>query len=73
MIKKTWIIPHEAFEIFGWMFLDGFDVLKLYLYRLAAKAAKVSFSHFWKEKKICLLWRNTRRKKNLEFKTSKGD
>ncbi len=29
-IKKTWIIPHEAFEVFGWTFLDGFefDVLK---------------------------------------------
>ncbi len=40
MIKKIWITPHKAFESFGWTFLDGFDVLKLY--RLPAKAAKVS-------------------------------
>ncbi len=32
------------------MFLDGFDVLKLHLNRLPAKAAKVSGSHFWKKK-----------------------
>ncbi len=25
MIKKTWIIPHEAVETFGWMFLNSFD------------------------------------------------
>ncbi len=42
MIKKTWIITHEAVEIFGWTFLDGFDVLKLNLHRLPAKDAEVS-------------------------------
>ncbi len=46
MIKKTWIIPHEAFEIFGCMFSDGVDVLKLYLHRLSARIAKVSGLHF---------------------------
>ncbi len=46
MIKKTWIITHEVFEIFGWTFFDGFDVLKLYLCRLPTKAAKVSVLHF---------------------------
>ncbi len=30
-------------------FLDGFDVLKLYIHRLPAKAAQVSGSHFWKK------------------------
>ncbi len=40
-IKKIWIIPHEAFYIFGWTFLDGFDVLKMHLHRLPARAAKV--------------------------------
>ncbi len=49
MIKKAWIIPHEAFEIFGWTILDCFSVLKLYLHRLPAKAAEVSGSHFWKK------------------------
>ncbi len=60
-MKKTWIIPHEAVESFGRMFLDGFVVLKLHLHRLPAKAAEVSGSHFlvknlfvmkerWKEK-----------------------
>ncbi len=24
MEKKTYILPHEAFEIFEWTFLDGF-------------------------------------------------
>ncbi len=27
--RKTWIIPHEAVESFGWTFLGGFDVLKV--------------------------------------------
>ncbi len=31
------------------MFLDGFNVLRLYLCWLPAKAAKVSGSHFWKK------------------------
>ncbi len=44
-------MPREAFDIFGWMFLDGFHVLKLYLHKLPPKADKVSGSHFWK--KIC--------------------
>ncbi len=48
MIKTTWIIPHKAFEIFGWTFLDGLDLLKLYLHRLPAKAAKVAGLHFGK-------------------------
>ncbi len=42
-------MTHEACEMFGWTFLHGFDVLKLYLHRLPAKAAKVSGSHFWKK------------------------
>ncbi len=46
---KTWLIPHKAAESFGWMFLDGFDILKLHLHRLPAKAAKVSGSHFLKK------------------------
>ncbi len=49
MIKKTWIISHKTFETSGWMFLDGFDVLKQYLHGLQAKAAKVSDLHFWKK------------------------
>ncbi len=53
MIKKTWITPQEAVENFGWMVLDGFDVLKLYLHRVPAKAAKVSGSHFWKKHVNC--------------------
>ncbi len=31
------------------MRFDGFDALKLYLYRLRAKAAKVNDSRFWKK------------------------
>ncbi len=55
------------------MFLEGFDVLKPYLHRLPAKAAKMSGLHFWK-KKICLLGRNTGKKKYIiQFKTSKGE
>ncbi len=46
---KSWIIPHKAVESFGWTFLDGFDVLKLYLHRLQAKVAKVRGPHFWKK------------------------
>ncbi len=46
-MTKTWI--KEAVKSFGWTFLDGFDVLKLYLHRLPAKAAEVSGSHFWKK------------------------
>ncbi len=60
MIKKTWIKQQKAFEIFGWTVFDGFDVLKLYLQRLPAKADKVNGSHFWK--KISLLWNNAGRK-----------
>ncbi len=48
MIKTTWIKPHEAVESFGWTFVDDFDVLKLYVHRLPAKAAKVSSSDFLK-------------------------
>ncbi len=51
MIKKTSVISCKAFEISGWTFFDGFDILKLYLHRLAAKAATVSDSHFCKEQK----------------------
>ncbi len=25
--KRTWIIPHEAVEVFGWTFLDGFETV----------------------------------------------
>ncbi len=53
MIKKTWIIPHKAFEIYGWTLFDGFDALKLYLHRLPAKAAKVIDSHVWKKQVWC--------------------
>ncbi len=28
MIKKTWVIPHEAVESFGWISLDSFDALR---------------------------------------------
>ncbi len=42
-------MPYEASGSLGWTFLDGFDVLKLCLHRLPAKAAKVSGSHFWKK------------------------
>ncbi len=51
-IKKTWVTLNEAFHIFGWMFLEGFDVLKLCLHRLQAKAAKMSDSHFWRKKNL---------------------
>ncbi len=47
--KKTCVTPHEAFETFVRTFLDGFEVLKLYLRRLPAKAVKASGSHFWKK------------------------
>ncbi len=44
--KKTNIpyhnMLHEAFEIFGWTLIDGFDDLKLYFHRLPTKAANVS-------------------------------
>ncbi len=63
MTKKTWITPKEAFEIFGRTFLDGFDVFKLYLHRLPAKAAKVSGSHFCTIS--VLLWNNTGKQKLL--------
>ncbi len=69
-MKQTWIIAHKAFEIFLMDVLDGFDVLKLYLHRLPAKAATVSGSHFWK--KIQLPWNNAGRIKYiLQLKTSK--
>ncbi len=60
MIKKIWVITHKAFEIFGWTFSDGVDVLELYLHRLPAKAAKVGGLHF--RKKSLLLWNNAVRK-----------
>ncbi len=63
-MKKTWIIPHKAAESFGWMLLDGFDGLKLYLNRLPAKAAKVSHSNFWRKLVYCGT--------SLQLKTFKG-
>ncbi len=72
MMKKTWNIPHKAFEIFGWTFLHSFDVLKLYLYRLPAKAAKGSGSHFWKKS----VYRGITlegKKYILEFRMSKSE
>ncbi len=71
MIKKTWIIPHEAVEISGWMFLNNFDVLKLYLPGLPAKAAKVRVLQFWKK----AVYRRgmLERKKKSSIKTSKGE
>ncbi len=70
MVKKTWIVSHKAPESFGWMFLDGFDVLKLFLHRLPAKAAKVSGCIFgktlltleecWKEKNIFFISKHLR-------------
>ncbi len=59
--EEDLVKQHKAVEIFGCMFSRGFDVLKLYLHRLPAKAANVSGLHFGK--KTCLLWRNTGRKK----------
>ncbi len=44
MIKKTWIIPHYTFNIFKWMFLDGFDVLKSVSHRLHSFAVKYHFN-----------------------------
>ncbi len=58
------IKPNEAAESFRWTFLDGFDVLKLYLYRLPAKTAKVS------DYRGGML---EGRKIILQFKTSKGE
>ncbi len=71
MIKKTWIIPHKAFEIFGWTFLDSFDVLKLYLYRVPAEAAEVRGSHLGK-KSVCVE-KHWKEKYTLQFKTPKGE
>ncbi len=73
MTKKTWIKPHEAVESFGWTFLDGFDVLKLYLHRLPAKAAKVRGSHFWKTKPVYCEITLYGKKIILHVKTSKGE
>ncbi len=71
MIKKTWIKPHEAAEMFGGTFLDDFDVLKLNLHRLPAKAAEVSDSRFWEKSVYCRIMLEG--KKKLQFKTSKGE
>ncbi len=49
----------EAFVISGWMFLDGFNVLKLYLHRLPAKQPEWVARIFGKN---CLPWNNTERK-----------
>ncbi len=63
-MKKTRMI-RRTFEIFGWKILDGFDVLKLYLYRLPAKATKVSeWLSFFGKKSIYLY---AGRKKNIFF------
>ncbi len=71
MIKTTWILSDEDSEVFGWTFLDGFDVLKLYPHRLPAKAAKVRRSHFWKK---CVCRGITLEGKNIsQFKTFKGE
>ncbi len=40
MRKKTWIIPHEAVESFGRMFLDSFGASGVYLYRLSVKGER---------------------------------
>ncbi len=71
-MKKTWIKPQEAVESSGWMFSDGLDVLKLCLHRLAAKAAKVSDSHFRKKPVYC---EGTLEEKKciFRFRTSKGE
>ncbi len=53
------------------MFLDGFDVLRLYLHRLPAKAAKVRGSHFGK-KSVCVE-KHWKEKYTLQFKTFKGE
>ncbi len=37
MIKNTWIIPHEAVECFGWMFLDNADALLIFSPQAASK------------------------------------
>ncbi len=56
-------------DIFG-----GFGVLKLYLHRLPAKAAKFSCSHFWNKCVYCGITKGEKGKKySLQFKTSKGD
>ncbi len=54
-MKKTWILPHGAVESFGRMFLDDFDVLKLYLWNCMWAAGIFGENLFtveehWKEK-----------------------
>ncbi len=70
--KADYDYTTEAFEIFGWKTLDGFDILKLYLYGLRTKAAKVSGLHF--KQNIHLPWNKAGRKKYiLQFRTSKRE
>ncbi len=71
-LVKTLIKPHKAVEIFGWMFLNGSDVSKLYLYRLPAKGVKVSGRHFWR-KSVFLRITLEGKKYILHFKTSKWE
>ncbi len=63
---QFWVEPYLFVGSFGWTFLDGFDVFKLYLHRLPEKAAKVSSSHFWGKK----IYSGGSLKYILHFKTS---
>ncbi len=69
-MKKTWITPHRALREF-WM--DSFDVLKLYLHRLPAKAAKVSGSQLKKNKRFLLRSIAGGKTYILQFQTSTGE
>ncbi len=71
-MKKTWIMPNKAFESFGSVFLGCSDVLKLYLHRLPAKAAKVCGLHF-RKKSVYRGETLERQKHILQFKTNKGE
>ncbi len=47
MMKKLGLYHRKLLRFLGLAFLDGFDISKVYLHTLPAKASNVSGSHFW--------------------------
>ncbi len=72
MIKKTWIIPHQGCKIFGWILLNGFDVLKQFLQRLQLQWVAHILGKNRKPKKFTVEER-CKKKHVFYFKTSKGE